>query len=511
MENSKKNTITMVGGVIILILSVISFVFIPALGRQSSGGKKQILGKWKGKTLENAPDGLFIRQYRQIYHTAEQQGFLNGDNQQQQQFLLKQMGRTAFRASMVQFAAEQEALNAGFYLPNKTINKALIPFYSDANGVYSEKIYEQTSEQERQNRRQRVVEYLTSQRFIEDLFGSYDNKFGLKTSTAETAFIKKMAETQQSFNYVVFEETRFPKENIRKYGNEHADLFAKHNLLLLTFTAQDEAEKILKALKNEELKFEDAVITNSTKTGTDSTGKLFDPYRTTVNRTFPESQDLDTVLKLKTGELSPVVKTASGYAIVKCTGETEPADFSLSQTTDRVFDYMKANDRGIIEDYLEQQAKEFSAFAKKAPGVNALKNAAAKKDLVLRTSNPFSVNYGNVSILPTISTQADTAFISLTKNETFFTKAFGLQSNDISEPVIAGSNVIVLEANDTETTSEEVQNKAGDTYNQYASFWYYQYPFAMFTYQQLPWAQQTFVDFILESPNFTDSFDQAMN
>lgn len=86
------------------------------------------------------------------------------------------------------------------------------------------------------------------------------------------------------------------KANFRRiksdaYGEEHADLFAEHNLLMLTFNSQEDANKTAQALKGE-ITFEDAVITNSTKAGTDSNGKLLSPYRTTVNRTFPNQRIL---------------------------------------------------------------------------------------------------------------------------------------------------------------------------------------------------------------------------
>jgi len=506
MAGFKKNTLA-IGSIIILVFSIIAFVFVPAAGGQWGSNTKTMLGKWKNKQLDYTADGLFFQEYRKLHYSAETRGYLRSDNKVQQEFVERQIMHAAFNASMIQLAAQEEALNAGFYLPDKNINKALIPYYTDSTGAYSEKLYTQTSEQQRLANRRQVIDYLTAQRCIEDNFGTYDNIFGLKTSSAEIAFVQKMAEKERIFKYVVFEESQFPQEKIRAYGEEHTDLFAEHNLLMLTFNSQEDANKTAQALQKDEITFEDAVVTNSTKLGTDSTGKLLSPYRTTVNRTFPESKDLDTVLKLDVDEVSPVVKTSSGYAIVKCTAPVTAADFTLPETQDRVLSYMKSNERGIIEDYLEQKAKTFIEAAK----IGGFSQEASVNDLVVQTSNPITLNYGNAAMLPQISYQSDTFFSAGIRNETFFKKAFALKQGEISEPVLLDSNVLVLQLEEEKAGSEETKNNIANSYRQFASFWYYEYPFAMFAHQQLSWGQQTFIDFVLNSKNFTDNSNAVFN
>ena len=506
MAGFKKNTLA-IGSIIILVFSIIAFVFVPAAGGQWGSNTKTMLGKWKNKQLDYTADGLFFQEYRKLHYSAETRGYLRSDNKVQQEFVERQIMHAAFNASMIQLAAQEEALNAGFYLPDKNINKALIPYYTDSTGAYSEKLYTQTSEQQRLANRRQVIDYLTAQRCIEDNFGTYDNIFGLKTSSAETAFVQKMAEKERIFKYVVFEESQFPQEKIRAYGEEYADLFAEHNLLMLTFNSQEDANKTAQALQKDEITFEDAVVTNSTKLGTDSTGKLLSSYRTTVNRTFPESKDLDTVLKLDVDEVSPVVKTSSGYAIVKCTAPVTAADFTLPETQDRVLSYMKSNERGIIEDYLEQKAKTFIETAK----IGGFLQEASVNDLVVQTSNPITLNYGNAAMLPQISYQSDTFFSAGIRNETFFKKAFALKQGEISEPVLLDSNVLVLQLEEEKAGSEETKNNIANSYRQFASFWYYEYPFAMFAHQQLSWGQQTFIDFVLNSKNFTDNSNAVFN
>ena len=130
---------------------------------------------------------------------------------------------------------------------------------------------------------------------------------------------------------------------------------------------------------------------------------------------------------------------------------------------------------------------------------------------VVQTSNPISLNYGNAAILPQISYQSDTFFTAGIRNETFFKKAFALKEGGISEPILLGSNVLVLQLDEEKAVSEETQNNIATSYRQFASIWSYEYQLAMLAYQQLSWGQQTFIDFVLNSKNFTDNFNTVFN
>ncbi len=510
MAGIKKNSLT-VGSIIILVLSVISFVFIPAMVQSGHESKSIVLGKWKNKTLENDDGSLFIREYRNLYRMAELTGSLSTDNQFQRELIEQRMQYIAFNAAMVQLAAQTEALSAGFHLPNKAINKALLSVYTDREtGAYSQRLYEQTSEQARLAYRKEVSDSLIAERYIEDMFGAHDNLFGLKTSSAETAFIQKMGEKERIFKYVIFEDSQFPKEKIRAYGAEHADLFAEHNLLLLTFSSEEDANKVAASIQKGEITFEDAIATHSTKAGTDTSGKLLSPYRTAVNQTFPESKNLDAVLNLGVDEISPVVKTDRGYAIVKCTAPVKAADFTDAETEERVFSYMKTNERGLIEDYLEEKAKVFADTARGESGEDGFVKTAERNELVVQTSNPFPINYGSAGILSQISSQTDSLLTAGIRNENFFKKIFALKKNEISDPILIGSNVAVLQLYEETEAAEDVRNNIGTLYNRYVSLWYPQYPLALMRFEMLPWGQQTLLDFVLKNPQFTDNFRDAI-
>ena len=57
MAGVKKNTLA-IGSIIILVFSVIAFVFIPAAGGQAGSAANAMLGKWKKQRLDYTADGL---------------------------------------------------------------------------------------------------------------------------------------------------------------------------------------------------------------------------------------------------------------------------------------------------------------------------------------------------------------------------------------------------------------------------------------------------------------------
>lgn len=100
MAGFKKNTLA-IGSVVILVFSVIAFVFMPAGAGQSGDNSQKTLGKWKNKRLDSTSEGLFWREYRQLHRSAEMRGYLRSDNKIQQEFMERQIMRTAFNSAMI--------------------------------------------------------------------------------------------------------------------------------------------------------------------------------------------------------------------------------------------------------------------------------------------------------------------------------------------------------------------------------------------------------------------------
>lgn len=504
MINSKKITVS-IGSVIILILAVIAFVAAPMITDRNSASPL-VIGKWGRIHIDNGPSSPFINQYRFLHNYADSQKMLP-ENPQSREFFERQMLDISLKGAIIQTAMEDEVRRAGYKVPAFKINKELINYYLDETGAYSGSKYNDTPESQKAEYRKAVEKELAVNRYIEDVFGNGKN-YGLKTSSKETDFVSQMTKKERSFQFVTFDPAMYPSSEVKKYGEEHSDLFTAYNFSMLTYNTEEEAKKTLASLKKEEVKFEDAVILNTSKTITDETGKLTANYRTDINRYFPDNENLKLILELKPQELSSVVTLHNGmFAIVRCDAEPLMPDFSSETLLDNIRSHINKNERGLIEDYLIESAKKFAEAARTQPFDNAAQNFTDFK-LDVETTNSFSINYGNASILQPLP--SNTFINSVKENEVFFKTAFSLKAEDVSEPVLAGSNVIVLKLNEEKDADQYTLDNTKTGYENQAGSWFGYYQLAMMMSAQginypLPIAHRTFMNHIFDNPKFENS------
>lgn len=311
MAALKKNLLYF-GAIIVLVLAVIAFVFIPALGG-SAKGKTVAFGKWNGTPIEYVQDSYLLRQMQAITEQVQQEG------QEINQFTSYQIMQSAFRSAVVRMAILDSLKTAGYAIPESVVNANLVNYYTDASGRFSQKRFNETPETTRSKHRSQLTEDLNAQRYIEDMLGSQSGLFGLKTSSKEINLIKSMASPERSFDYVAFSVADFPMTEVAAWGATNANLFVKHDISLITVETEAVAKKAANAIKNGEVSFEDAVTTWSTRTGTDAAGKLQNSYRTDLNNLFTDAKDLETVLALKAGETSSIIKTGSSLTLFAVT------------------------------------------------------------------------------------------------------------------------------------------------------------------------------------------------
>ena len=61
---------------------------------------------------------------------------------------------------------------SGYIVPDTEIDRTMLPYFYDSNGVYSAKIFHDTPDSTKIELREAITDSLTNMRFIEDLFGS---------------------------------------------------------------------------------------------------------------------------------------------------------------------------------------------------------------------------------------------------------------------------------------------------------------------------------------------------
>lgn len=508
--STMKKGVTSVGAAVIFILAAVTFVFIPAMTGGYGEGAFTI-GKWGTIVINNADGSEFTNNYRYLIGYAEQQKMMPDANGGQKYFFDK-TAEIAFKVSAIETAMYAEAADAGYMPPDFLINKELIKYYFDSNGIYSDLRYQETPENQKAANLEAVKKFFCKTRYIADVFGDENKGGGLKSSSKELEYIKDMSQKERSFKYVAFNSDFFPKEEIIKYGRDHENNFYIHNFSMLIYENEDEAAKILTSLQKGSMTFEEAVSANKEDNLTEEDGKLKKAERSDINFLFPDNSDLEKIILLKPLELAPVVKTVYGtYAIVRCNAEPTKPDFESDSVIEKVFSEIKRTDYKIIEDYLVKHAEEFCIDARK----ESIEDAAKKFNIDIITSHSFALNYGSVNLFAAISPQKDPAFATANKNEDFLKKAFTLKDKEISSPLLLDGNVVVMLLNEEKESDKYTQDTSYDSYKREVSSWLSYYPLAMLfsingVNYPIPIGQKLFMDFVMTNQKFQNNFNSFM-
>ena len=487
MTASLKKKLTFVGAVIVLLLAVVIFVFIPTAGGASA--RTVSFGEWNGTPVEYAQDSYFLRQVQSI--AAYQQQNMGG---QIPELMYPYIFYQAYQSAILRLAVLDELKTASYAPTDREVNRALIAnYYTDENGNYSDALYNNTQESVKMSRRKIMTEELTAQRYFYDCLGDQNGMFGLKASQAETAFLSDMRSPERSFYYITFTQEDFPESEVIRFGEQNAELFASLNLSMITVDEESEAARIRSMIASGETTFEEAEAAYSERRRTDASGKILNNMRKDINALFPDAADLAAVLALGEGEMSAPVRTGISYAIVRCDGEETPPDFTLSETIAEVRSYMERNERGTIEDYIMIMAEDFSKDAARI----GFEGAVAEHGRVQMETNSFSLNFGGEAILPALADNSDAALSSAARSEEFFRAAFSLKEGEASRPVMLDGGAIVL-ALSAEESGEIDGDDSGIMDSLFAQ---------MLGYYATEWGFSSIAEMYFASDKFNDRFD----
>ena len=449
-----KNKMLWIGSVIILILSVICFVVFGVgteLIRVVTGeGNGISFGKYDGKEIVLAPGTDFANAVQNYTNYYQNQG---AELDQSAYFYIYHY---AFNAA-VQSAAYKDAVKKSGYKPSgKAISRVMLPYFLNSDGKYDPKLYNQVSSADKESLKSDISKQLTWQRFNDDAFGASDKLgtytfYGLKSSKNESAFLASLNEEKRAFDAVSFDKNDYPESEIKAYGTENISLFDTYALSMITVKEEAQAKKILSQLTNNEITFEDAVSEYSEKYYTDGDGKVKESFAYQVKENLADEADFAKVDVLVADALSEVIKTNTGYSIYKCTGAKTSANIEDTATFDAVKNYITTNKQSMIEDYFMEKAKAFIASAK----LDGFSKAAANAGVEKISIPAFPLNYGDVSIADKIDASNAKAFANASTNESFLEKAFSMQVNDISDPVVLGNYISVFQLTDIQKVPAE--------------------------------------------------------
>jgi len=429
-----------IGAVIILVISAI--VFIPTgasllVESLAHAGKTPVFGSYKGQKIEYKAGTEFADR---VSYMAE---LYKAYDQELNQNTYYSIFTGAFEGTLRSMVYSEAIKKTNWSASKDAINREILPRFFDANGKYSEKLYNQTDDATKAELRKTAATNLSFMRYNDDVMGS-DIKvagkpmYGLKTSSKEKSFIASMDSTKRSFELAAFSTNNFPKEEAIKYGKSNPEYFKKLDISAVTLDTEEETKSLLKQINNNEITFQDAISEKSTKYYTDKDGKLSVPYYYGLLNIIKNGEDAEKVAALAKGTTSQAIQTKSGWTIFRSDSEAKPADFNDESTVTTILEYLNSSEKGYIENFYSERAKAFISEVK----LSSFDEACEKFLITKSDVAAFPINYGNSNFYNT--TPSDVAELAgLSTNEAVLQKMFKLKKGELSEPFVLSSNVIV--------------------------------------------------------------------
>jgi len=450
----KQSPLLFIGTFLVLIIVIVAFVLVPAIVPSAGGRDVDLTFGYYDKVPISYVPGNYFAEYRDMIARYRQDS-MNSENYSYANY---QIWREAFEAAVIHTAMLQEMKKAGYTPPEKLVdrNVAQLPQFQE-NGRFSLALYRQMDDNRRLSLWRQIQEETSKEHFRSDATG-------LITPAAEGEFIGKMAAAQRSFDMAVFSVDAYPESEYEAYIQEHPDLFRSIHLSIITVNSNEkEARQILNTIKNGETTFEDAAHSYSKDSYADRGGDMGIKMIYELSIDIPEEAAREQVIALTRDEYSDVIKIGSGWAIFHANDIIQNADASDSAVMEKVRSYVRNYERGRMEDWATAQAESFIAQANEL----GFEEALTEQGLEKRSFGPIPINYGNVDLFTTLTAQSVTELASAANNENFWKAAFATPAQTPSQPMVQGSNVLVLfPTEETEIDAEAIEGIVS-TYNSY--------------------------------------------
>jgi hypothetical protein len=449
-----KNPGIYAGTIVVLVIVVIAFVFVPMggvgrAGTMGDGGRSLTFGKYDGTPITYGQSTFMALQVRDLNDRLRSQG-LTQDNYQMYAY---QVYRGAFERTVIRTGVLDEAKRSGYMVTEPWIDTQVIksPEFQE-NGKFSAQIYHDASLNEKLSVRNNLRDEALYEGYVSDMTS-------VMPSSKEIAFVKDMAKETRTVQYAAFPLSKYPDAEVASWGKAHADLFRSLSLSRVTIgSSEADAKRILKNIQDGKTTFDAAAKANSKDTAAFKPVAEGLKYFFEISAELAAKADADKVAALKKDELSPVLKTAAGgWVIFKANADPSPADLSQGSVLAAVKSYLNGRERGVIEDWAIAQAKAATVSA------SSFEAGAKKAGATIKTFGPFPLNYGDAEVsfygqraplFKSIETKDNPELAGASSNEKFLTAAFSLAPGTVSEPFVLGDNVIVLKGKESGTTKD---------------------------------------------------------
>lgn len=451
-RKGNKSTFQYIGIIVILVITVVAFVFVPSTAGGSSSTNMQF-GSFDGQaiTYTQNTNNYFAKQVQNYNEAMKQQGL----NDQNYQFFAYQVWRQAFESTVTHVAMIDTVKKAGFglsetFLDDKMAENAAF----QENGKFSPRLYRETTMSAKLAVRDSIREDSYISQYTDDIYA-------LKPSSKEIAFIKDIAKDLRTVEYAAVPLANYPDSEVSAWANNNGKLFRRLKLSRITLTTSEaDAQKLLKQIKGDTLAFDEAAKSHSTDTYASQGGSMGLRYVYDIQSELDKKDDVEALAALKAGEVSAIYKTTTGsWAFFKAESAAIQADLADPAVLRDVRSYMLRSERGKLEDWAMAEAKLIST----APAAD-FEALCKKKSLATASVGPFPLNYGDVDfaaygqripLFKQVNTGSDPLLEQVSTNEAFLTAAFSLAPGSVSQPFVLGNSVLVIKVKEQSTATED--------------------------------------------------------
>jgi hypothetical protein len=210
-----------------------------------------------------------------------------------------------------------------------------------------------------------------------------------------------------------------------------------------------------------------------------------------LNWDIPEDDVREKATSLAKDEYSDVMKTSSGWVFFRAEEALQDEEALNSETLEKVRSYVRGYGRGRMEDWAIAQADSFIEVINE----RGFEEALSLQGIEDRSFGPVPINYGNIDIFTAIGAlSAPELSDSAYTNENFWKAAFSTPINTPSQPLVQGSNVLVLFPTAETETEKEVLDNVSYVYN---SYWLKDKE------------EESLQDYFMNSPKMENKFDET--
>ena len=457
-----------IGGIIILLIAAFIFVLVPALAGGAGENRLPAYGSYNGVPVKFEEGTEFYNLANQAVQRMEQQGYSFGGDYAS--FFYSMAFNQAFNQVVGPMALREMTAKSGWLAPDSAVDRALINQYYNESGEFSQALYNATPDDTKRKYQEQVVDALNAGRSYEDLFGSFESfgdkkLYGMKSSSAELEFIRKMGTEAHEFEYVAFSMKTFPEDKTKEFGKSHSDKLVKYDVAVITVNDEAKAKDVLKRVNNSEITFEDAVTTYSTKSiGDSENGKITQNRQYQIEGLLKDKEKASEITSLSKDALSAPVELNNGWAIFKCLGDSVQPDFENADDVKAATNYIYSNEKGVVQDYYTARANDFIAAA----ATSGYNDACAKFGVDKQTTPSFALNWNNTTLVGKTNVEDKAELKGAMTNENFLNTAFKLGEGEVSTPIVLSStdSVIVLRCSginkEAGTSAEDAPRLIGD-------------------------------------------------